>query len=527
MTLLIDPTVTPGATLGPISLLTQELLRAFLLQREDHYTKRYDYSHENQFGPDASYWKGRRPTVGDLSTMITQLVMDDQIGPSMSREVNAQFARDPEWEAIRAEQPLDPSDEIVTALSTWHLHNQQLANAAKDVARQRFWAGRMVARVYIPDKYVEDLQTPSKRPTTLADALKMVRIKPVSPRQGTPLIDVHGDILGYVYRYTTQLPGGIAQMFVEVHTPQHVLIYFTNALATLELISVADNPFYGLQNQNQGGDEYLMWHTDRDGGSALTESTLMMQDRLNVVTTYMGRNDDQTGYRQFIVSNAEQPKDSAGKDVPYQMGPGVAMRLVGTPYDDIVNQGDAMPRRQDPKWQVIDPLNPEVFHIPSINQWKGQILAVLDQRWTIDSQSRSGVSGESKRQSRKPFEQRVAFAAQDAGAFMAWALRAALLLAASMLGKAKEFEDVTFRPKFYLDVDAANLEELKVKLLMWQGGALSLTALLEATPGVEDPAAEEKRLEEQQAENPVNTARQDALNNLLNNTDPNKPGGGG
>ncbi|GGR00227.1 hypothetical protein [Deinococcus ruber] len=523
MTMTTDPTLPVASTIGSLPQLTYQLVLAFLTNRADTLTRRYDYAHENQFGANGIYWKGRKPAEGELTDVLPTLVMDDQIGPSMAREVDAQFAKDAEWDAIRDGNALDPGDEIVTALTAWHLHNDQLANAAKDVARQRFWAGRMVARVYIPDKYKEQLMTVAGQPKTLADALKLVRVKAVDPRQGGPLVDGHGDVLGYYYSYLVQITNQQPKRYIEVHTPEHVYLFLSNTGSDLQLVEEADNPFYALQRQDRGGDEYLMWHTNRDGGSALSESALMMQDRLNVVTTYMGRNDDQTGYRQFIVSNAEKPKDINGKDIPYQMGPAVVMRLIGTPYDDVAADASITLRRHDPKWEVVDPLNPTNFHIPSINQWKGQVLALLDQRWTIDTEGRSGVSGESKRQSRKPFERRVAFAAQDAGAFYSWALRAALTLAASLLGNPQQYQDITFRPKFYLDIDAANLEELKVKLLMWQGGALSLTALLEATPGVEDPKAEEERVKEGQANNPVNAARQDALNKLLGNA--NQSGG--
>lgn len=62
------------------------------------------------------------------------------------------------------------------------------------------------------------------------------------------------------------------------------------------------------------------------------------------------------------------------------------------------------------------------------------------------------------------------------------------------------------------DVDAANLEELRVKLSMWQAGALTLVALLESTPGVTDAAKEAASIEQESA--PAAQARQEALSRL-------------
>ncbi|MFC6592396.1 hypothetical protein ACFP81_10595 [Deinococcus lacus] len=116
---------------------------------------------------------------------------------------------------------------------------------------------------------------------------------------------------------------------VEVHTPEQVLTFRSDG-GELVLEDEADSPFHDpAQPQRPRRAEYLMWHTDRDGGSVLTQSVRHFQDRLNVVATYKGRNDDQTGYRQFIVTNAEQPKDRKGNPVPFPLGPGVAVNIRG------------------------------------------------------------------------------------------------------------------------------------------------------------------------------------------------------
>lgn len=476
---------------------------------------RHDYAFDRQLGESLENWKGRKPAEGtDDQDFLDMLVVDDQIGPAMGREVSDQFAKDPEWDAAQGSTKLEASSELVTTMSDWHTE-AGLSAAAKDAARARWWAGRMVGRVYIPAEYADRL-TGKDKPNTLADALELIHVQAIDPREGGPILDLHSRVLGYWYRYQRTGKDGQTERILEVHTPAQVLTLAQDSGGALRLDGdPADSPFQDPANpQRLRRAEYLMWHVDRDGGSCITQSVRAAQDRLNVVNTYMGRNDDQTGYRQFITVNAEQPKDAKGRPTAFPMGPGVAINLRGLKKPKTGNStlGDTEPDRFTPTWEVVEPLSPETYHIPSINKWKSSLLEKLDQLWTLTPDVQ--VSGESKRQSRKPYDRRVAFAGQDAGLFIAWALRAALRLAAQIIGKVNEYRDVTFQPKMYLDVDGANLEELKVKLQMWQAGALTLVSLLEATPGVGDAAREASSVEGGSGTSPQSDAKKAALDRL-------------
>lgn len=471
---------------------------------------RSEYAAGNHYGLSGETWKGRKPADGSEAEFLNMLVHNDQIGPAMNREVAAQFAKDPEWDAVRKGERLDASDPIVTAMSDWH-DESDLTGAAKDAARSHWWSGRMVGRVYVPTEYAETLI--ASPPKTLDEALQLIHVQAVDPREGGPIIDAHRRTLGYWYRYAREIDGSDRpQQIVEVHTPRHVLTYVQSDDGQLTLDSEpTDNPFHNpSQPSRPRRSEYLMFHVDRDGGSSITLSVKDAQDRLGAVTTYSARNDDQTGYRQIIVSNAEEFVDETGAPVPFPMGPGVAVTLRGLRIHDAQSSApDATDERHKPEWRVIEPLNPEEFHIPSSNYWKRMLLERLDQLWTLTPET--AVSGESKRQSRKPFDRRASFAGQDAGQFIAWSLRAALVLAQQMIAT-REYDDVRFQPRMFLDVDAANLEELRVKLSMWQAGALTLVALLESTPGVTDAAKEAASIEQESA--PAAQARQEALSRL-------------
>ncbi|WP_027480541.1 hypothetical protein [Deinococcus pimensis] len=517
-------TVTAGLALAELPNMpvgTRDTLTAAVAEHDPELDELYAYAHENQLGEHGENWKGRRPANDDIVTALPLLVMDDQIGPALAREVDAQFAKPPEWDAVQEGTNLPPENELVKVMADW-ADFTDLTGTAKDAARARFWAGRMLGRAYVPEEYADVLANPRTKPTTLADALALVHVQAIDPREGGPLVDPHKRVLGYWYRYESTLEGR-AVTLVEVHLPRQVLTFRQLDRGKLELLRGAVNPFANAQTDTAlRRAEYLMWHMDRDGGTAITKSVRHAQDRLNCVVTYMAMNDDQTGYRQFIVSNAEQPRDRAGKPVPFPMGPGVALNLRGLPIDAVKQDPNSKPSRHTPTWEVLDPLNPEEFHVPSIKKWVSSILEKLDQQWTQEMDSQ--VSGESKRQSRKPFDRRVAFAGQDMGLFIAWALRAALMLAAQMLGQTETYRAVTFVPKVFLDVDAVNLEELRVKLQMWQAGALTLTTLLESTPGVPDAAKEEQALKERQTD-PTEQARRKLLDDLLGND--NRPGGTG
>ncbi|MFC6592397.1 hypothetical protein ACFP81_10600 [Deinococcus lacus] len=143
--------------------------------------------------------------------------------------------------------------------------------------------------------------------------------------------------------------------------------------------------------------------------------------------------------------------------------------------------------------------------------WKSGLLEKLDQLWTLSPETQ--VSGESKRQSRKPYDRRVAFAGQDSALFLAWALRAALRLACQVVGRS-DYRDATFQPKMFLDVDAINLEEVRVKLSMWQAGALTLVSLLESVPGITDAAKEAEAVQRGEGTSEESEAKRQALERL-------------
>lgn len=530
-TLLVTVQLAEGGTTDLLGPATARALSAALNNRKPDLDWQHAYTHDQQLGDNAENWKGRKPADGTEDAFQDMLVVNDQIGPAMGREVSDQFAKDPEWDATQKGVKLDEKHEVVTALTDWH-RESGLTAAAKEAAAARFWAGRMLGRVYVPEEYAERLLG-TGAPRTLEEALDLIHVQAVDPREGGPIEDRHARVLGYWYRYERATDtADRSQTILEVHTPAQVLAFVqTDGKLTPLPEEIADSPFQDPKApQRARRAEYLMWHADREGGSAITRTARDSQDRLNVVVTYHGRNDDQTGYRQLIVTNAEQAKNAKGQIVPFPMGPGVALNIRGLRKPATGNSlapDDKNPERHTPDIKVVEPLNPREFHIPSEEAWKRRVLDVFDQAYTLTPEVE--VSGESKRQSRKPYDRRVSFAAQDAGMFIAWALRAALMLAAQILAKTADFRDITFQPKMFLDVDAVNLEELRVKLQMWESGALTLVSLLEATPGVTDAAKEAGKLEgESEGPGPGGTTPPtDAKKEALKRLAAGKPTGGG
>lgn len=480
------------------------LLTARLQDRQPGLNRLALYASGQTLGVSGSFWKGRRGKGGDLTTIQASLVQNDQIGPALARIVDAQLDRDPDWQALdgavtllgttdelpEGNAQVQPS-EVVDAMSTWHTESR-LLGALKAAAHTYQWAGRMVGRVYVPDDYRALIE--ARTEWSLDSALELVHVQAVDPRDGGPLTDAHGRTLGYFFAYSVTDPvTRTVTRYVELHTPEAVQLLQRVGTSGLNPVGEAvPNPMHDPRVIGSRRFEFLMFHADRLGGTALTPSALDAQDRLNVAETYMGRNDDLSGFRVIVTGNAEEPVDDAGKPTTWKYAPDVVISLLGIPKDDRETPQDG--GRETPTFQVVDPLDPSVYSIPSINHWRRGVLAAFDQEWVGEGEL--AVSGESKRVSRKPFDKRVVFASVDTGAFMAWALRAALKLAASIVGDARlrEVAGVRFRPRMYLDVNSSNLAEYTAKLTALQQGALDLESVLEATPGITDVSSVKARI---------------------------------
>lgn len=513
MTLIANPHLTdPNAHPQPGADLLR-LLLAHLRTPSSDLNKLALYASGQTLGVGGSLWKGRRPRSGQLSDITSQLVQRDETGPALHRLVSAQLDRDPDWRGYDgATELIGTSDQrqagegetllqtpIIDALATWH-EDAALMPAVREAAYSREWAGLGLMRAYIPDSYRQTIE--EKADWTLEQALELVHVQAVDPRDGGPLIDAHRRVLGYYYTYETQDPLTlVVTRYVELHTHESVQLFVRRANALTPAGPPMPNPMFDAEVYGSRRLEFLMFHVDRPGGSAITASAQDAQDRLNVAETYFGRNDDLFGFRMMVTTNAEQPVDDAGRPTTWKYGPDVVVSLTGIPKNDLELLDPTQPAdRHTPTFQVIDPLDPAVFSLPSVNHWRASVLAAYDQEWIQDAAR--DVSGESKRQSRKGFDRRVVFAAADSARLLAWALRAALKLAASIVGPQAQVEvaNIRFRPRMYLDVDSSNLAEYRELVNAWRDGALDLQTVLEATPGVRDSEQAAARVKAEWAE---------------------------
>lgn len=490
------------------------LLTALLRQPTSDLNRLVLYATGHTLGKNGSFWKGRRPRGGDMTAVISQLVQNDQIGPCLARIVDGQLDRDPDWQAMdgdvtllsesaapaEGEEP-DPSlrpDPIVDAMTQWHTDANLLAEI-RTAAHAYQWAGRAVMRVYVPDAYEADLE--ERDDWTLAEALELVHVQAVDPRDGGPILDGHGRCLGYFFAYGVRDELTLTTTrYVEVHTPEEVRRY--RRVGTASLVPDGEprpNPMHDPALTGSRRHEYLMLHVDRRGGSALTPSAIDSQDRLNAAETYFGRNDDMGSFRMIVTGNAEDPVTPDGRPTTWKAGPDVVISLVGLPELDV--KGGATGKRHTPTFQVIEPLDPSVHNVPSVNHWRRNVLSAFDQEWTLGEDA-ADASGESKRQSRKAHDKRVVFAAADTARLLVWALRAALKLAASIVGdtELERVSPVRFLARMYLDVDSTNLNEYRAKLDAWRAGGLDLVSLLESTPGVTDVDSAKARTQAEWAE---------------------------
>lgn len=508
------------ARLAEIPPLTLTLLQADLKDAAAvrELNELHDYAHERSFGERGERWRGRRPKgnepgAGLDESILRQLYMEDHISPCMNKIVSAIIGRDFEWQAFEDGKELSNEDEIVVALTEYH-REARLHVTAKKAARIEQWSGRNGGRAFIPEEYAAAILT--RTPTTLADALEFVHVAPLDPREGGPLRDRHGRTIAFYFTWEER-HGALRRRFVELHTPDTI---YTLERQGVRLIPAergegiewtVPNPYRDVNaSVATRRAQFLMFTEDRDGGSAITRTVRDMHDGLCKARTGHSRNDDLAAFRSYVTTNAETPKDDAGNPAPWTLGPQMAANVVGIPKDESIgpNGTDILPTRHTPTFQVIDPLNPELSTLPSISDWRRAVLRAWDQLWT-EAADELQISGKAQAESRKAFDQRVIMDSANTALWCAWALKAALTLAAHLTDRQELIQRaarITFVPTLFLDVQIGDLEEFKTLIDAWKNGMIRLETALRVAPGVTDAAAEVEALQEEQAAPPPEEA---------------------
>jgi hypothetical protein len=239
------------------------------------------------------------------------------------------------------------------------------------------------------------------------------------------------------------------------------------------------------------------------GAPSLTPDIIDKQDGLNVTWTNMRRNDDLSGFRSIVTLNADDPVtvDESGKEtlVEWTLAPDIVVNLYGAPKEMAkdANGNDVVVDRFTPSLEVIDPVDPSYF-LKAIDAWRLSIAAGFDQAFALSE--RKAVSGESKREDREAFNNRVSADSVYVVDAAVWLLESAAGYAADIIDQGDKYRTISFSPKFYLDIPQGDLDTFIALVPAYKDNLVSLDALLETSPVVRDVAEEKKKLEEQAKE---------------------------
>lgn len=437
--------------------------------------KRLDYLNGEQFGPAGAYWMGRtsdKPKV--MQEIAKTFVCDNQIKICVGRHVAAIIGKDPEFSLLSGDDTVEGP--LVTEITRWwnafDAHKQ-----LQELMRMVSALGRASIRVYIPNKFAEILKNP---PSKLGDALQLIYFQVISPLSAGPVRDEFGDTLGYYFRYQTG-SGPSSETLLEVHTETTVT---TVKMEGTQIVSTVIPP---EENPIQG--DFLMREFTRNAGPMIDQSCIDLQNALNEEWTYMRRDSQLAGFRTVWTTNADDPVDADGNPVPWDFSPANVLSLKG-----ILLESKGQTTSEDytqPNVGVLLPVEPERFFIPKIKHATQALKVHFNQGWVADESPDS--SGESQKQSRKAFDLQVTMDGGTAGLAVKWLVETVLALASNLSGEALP-EDLTCKPRLYLDVAQGDLETFKALVDPVTKGLVSLATLTEANPAVTDAAAELERL---------------------------------
>lgn len=453
-------------------------------------------------GDAQAYWLGRVPVEGKMAEVYKAYVESAQIGPGIERLVNAVVGKDFDLQISNGDKAAEDDDPVATELKRW-VTKVKLNLILKQALTWVLGLGEGFPYVYQGNsRRLEELLelTPPESPTDLTDAFNRVHAIALDGTQAGVIEDDHGQPLAFWYAYKVVVDDK-EENRLEIHAPFDSALYKQEG-TTLTEIETAKAP---LKTRNDGkytNFQFQLARVQLDGGGLVDASLVDDQGKHTEARTYLHRNSQTAGYRSIITVNAEGVTDSEGNAAAWTLGPNRVIELTGKAQyiggldapRDIENK--IMPSGySDVGIHFVDPITPDTL-IATADHFKLSILSRLDQLW-IEGVT-AEVSGESKKESRRGFDQRVNAYALLARDVVRHYCLTALALVGAMEGNADKYAGYDVEPKFYLDVSAGDLQLYTALVDSAEKGLVSERTLLEVNPAVYDADVEEKRLEAQQ-----------------------------
>ncbi|EYB69063.1 hypothetical protein DEIPH_ctg011orf0029 [Deinococcus phoenicis] len=465
-----------------------------------------DFAQGEQIGPNLEYYPGLVPDdPAEKEALKKRLIVIALIGPILNRFTSHILGRDPEWTASADTVALEPEDERVSSLATWHTGSGRVHAELKRGDEYMRWAGVAYLHMYVPDVYrvILGKDELSRDAQTQADALELIQLDALDATQAGA-VEQDGVKLAYWRAYSVTGEDGKPQNRVEVHTRTEITVYADQSgkLAPAPGVGLnpRPNPLYDPERPLRF--RALIHEMKREAGPQVQQSDLDLQNGVNTTAGNVIRNNNLGGWRQYYTLDAAQPRDSVtGEKTAYTFGPA---RVVDVQSDYLrdaegnpVPGLDNLPVMLRASVGTFDPVNSQ-FMREDADWLESKLLSRFNQLWTRDGEGQ--VSGESKRQSRAAFLKSLPDEAQPAQAALRWAVETADAYAQWVQGS-DTLEWLNVTPRLFLDTDKVELTTLQQLDLMHTAGKLSLETLLEATPGVQDVQAELKKLQNERASN--------------------------
>ncbi len=428
------------------------------------------------------------------------------------------LGREPLWSFLREGQPKQKpttkaqrtaEDVIGETLTPWWNERQALKNLqnATDIC---LCEGKAVIRLFFPRGRLPVDETGNAQPLTATDIPQA---------------------LDFIYFETHT--ADVAGVFIDDETMQEIGVYLfdetndegtvTAHCAELSYLDKTGNTICRLVKQSGDSQEFgpyqlggrLLLH-EVSRSQLITEQVQANQKGLNFAKTMMLRNVNMAGARERTVSNSQPPgkpvkiqdpenpgKTKLTKQEAYVVGGGGVMFLMGYP---IYDKDGHVVGYTNPTVDRADPAPVEVF-IQTSKDEREAILSQCHQRHTLIAGDAT-ASGLSRKTAEKGWQRSLKESKTVLDAAGRWKLETTLRLAAQLCNQTSKYINLRADFNCLLDVGDPDPEDIRIALEMRAPGGPNNQPVLSDESvrqkcGVEDPAAELARIEEEAPAKPL------------------------
>lgn len=410
--------------------------------------------------------------------------------------------------------------------------DQQLQQTKKQLEKDDA-TGEVVTPWWNEREALKDLQKSAE--TVLLEGIAVKRIffpRGILPDGGEISASDLNSALDYIFFET--LTADVAGVFTDPDTQKQIGVYLfeekdvegnvEDQCAELSFLNDLGETVCRIVRDKGGDDEFgpyklggrlLVFEMQRP--PLITEQVQSNQKALNLAHTMMTRNVNMAGARERTITNAQHPKKPRRLQDPnnptltietlepgnYETGAGAVMFLMGYPIYD--KEGNVI-GYTNPNVSISDPADVKAF-VETRDMKYAAILGQCHQRHTLISGDAT-ASGVSRKQAEKEWQRSLKDTKTVLDASGRWQLEVVLRLAAQLTGESEKYLSLRADFNCLLDVGEPQPDDIRVVMEMRKpGGPNNQPLISDETArnkvGIDDAAAELKRIEEEAPAEPV------------------------